>query len=205
MKTKKTWTIEDAGQLALENPTTFFTPSPDDIKSISPGENVKLIFIPTDPEESCGERMWVQVESANDGKFTGFLNSAPVCFKDLEYGDTIAFEGKNIIDVNTNRLDRSDPFFKACFVSRSILEDGKKARFIYWIPPEEESDSGWCVLAEDGSGGYMDDPDNVFCVPLGEVVYHDNSFKDLLFFEKETAYFWYEDEEEQLWVEVDDN
>jgi hypothetical protein len=197
-----TWKIEDASQLALENPTTFFIPSPDDIKSISPGKDVKLIFTSTDPEESCGERVWVQVETANDGKFTGFLNNVPGCFKDLEYGDTIAFEGKNIIDVNFSRVetDTSEPYFKGCLVPYSVLEDGEKPRFISWEPPEEEFDSGWCVLAGDGPDDPMNTTDNLTYVPLGEVVYYDNSFKHLLFLDKEISYYW--DEEEQIWIEI---
>ena len=93
-----TWKIEDASQLALKYPTTFFLPSHEEIKSISPGDNVKVIFYPTDPKRVT-ERMWIMVESINNGKFVGVLKSAPAFLEELETGDVIAFEENNIIDV----------------------------------------------------------------------------------------------------------
>jgi hypothetical protein len=199
-----TWMIQDTKQLAENGLSGFEFPSHEDIESLSPGDLVRLSFKSTAPGMPCDELLWIDIESISEGKFKGFLSDISHYFEEIEVDDVIEFEETNIINFSfyNDGTGTSDPYFKGCFVSRSILEDGEKARFIYWIPPEEESESGWHVLAEDGSGGYMDDPDNIFYVPLGEVVYYDNSFKQLLFLEKETAYFL---DEEQIWVEVDDN
>lgn len=200
----KTWMIEDASLLALDNPTTFFTPSPEEIKSLTRGNIVKLIFCPVNPEESCGERMWVGIESANDDIFTGRLINVP-CMQGLEYGDLIEFEEKNIIDVEANRLDRSKPYLKRCLVSNRVLKDGVMPHYISWITPVNNIDSGWLILSGDEDEDYINQDSNLTNIPLCMIVNYDDSFKHLLYLEKETAYYWHEDKEEQCWVEIDND
>jgi hypothetical protein len=198
----KTWKIEDASQLAIDNPTTFFTPSPEEIKLLSQGDIVKLIFYPVDPEESCGERMWVGIESANDDIFTGRLINVPV-MQCMEYGELIEFGEKNIIDISADSLGRSEPYLKRCLVSNRVLKDGEMPHYIAWAVPENNIDSGWLILSGDEEEGYMDQDSNLTHIPLCMIVNHDDSFKHLLHIDNETAYYWYEDENEQCWVEIE--
>ena len=99
-------------------------------------------------------------------------------------------------------MSSSEPYFKWCSVTNRVLEDKEKPRYIFWAPSEDEDDSGWRIRAGDENEEYLNDPSNSQRVPLGEVVYHDDSFKHLLFLEKETAYLF---DEGQLWVEVDND
>jgi hypothetical protein len=195
------WVIEDATQLARENPRTFFIPSPEDIKLIKPGNSVKLIFCSTKPEVPFNERMWVMVKSANDGHFMGYLNNIPFTYG-LAYGDLIEFEDKHIIAIDYDCNDRSDLYFKDCLVSPSVLEDGALPCLIDWTPPEDEVFSGWCVIAENEEGN-LDNFEDLVCARVGEVVYHDNTFEHLLFLEKDTTYYW--DDVEQSWTESEED
>jgi hypothetical protein len=122
-----TWEMQDARQLARDNPRTLAIPSPEERQSIVPGDNVKLIFTSADPEELVGERMCVMVESANDGRFSAYLDNVPN-IKGLERGDLIEFEEKHIIAIAIakDRLDRSEPYFKRCLVSPSVPKRARR-------------------------------------------------------------------------------
>jgi uncharacterized protein YegJ (DUF2314 family) len=100
-ETRETYTLLDGIAQNARYPDTFEIPDPHEIEAIRPGDHVKLCFLADepDPETGCGaERMWVQVATAEAGRYTGTLDNMPVIL-DLEHGETVEFTSANIICV----------------------------------------------------------------------------------------------------------
>jgi hypothetical protein len=55
-------------------------------------------------------------------------------------------------------------------VSRRVLEQGERPRFVYRQPPMGASDSGWSVLVGDESRAELDDPVAMLAHPLDELL-----------------------------------
>lgn len=95
------YTLMDCIKQNADYPDTFEIPDPHEIEAIRPGDFVKLIFAPTepDPEAVCGaERMWVKVTTAGTGGYTGTLDNMPVLVP-LEPGEVIEFTSANIASI----------------------------------------------------------------------------------------------------------
>jgi len=193
----KTWMIENASQLTEGSFDWIELPSHEDIKSLLPGDLVRLSFKSTDPENTRNELLWVAIESSNEGKFEGLLSDVPLHFKGIELDDVIKFEETNIINFNVYRTGMGTPWVHAqeCFVSRSVLEDGEKPSYVFWTPPEDAYDSGWMIQTQDD---YINNDSDSVCVSLREVFNYDNSLRHILLQRKETSYYW--DKEQQLWI-----
>ena len=179
-----TWTLRDSAKTAQESKYTFFKSTESDIAQVQPGENVKLIFDFTsdDPEAPEAERMWVLVdEITNEGTFIGRLDNTPRWIKDLQVGDTIAFDSRHII--NTEHDDDNNlvnKYVKRCFVTNKILQDGQKIGCVYREEPDTPEDSGWRFLAGDETDEYMENSDNIAFVSIGAVLSQDDSVISLL-------------------------
>lgn len=178
------WYLEDADPIAAENPYTFYKPSREIISLIGPGEVVKLIFRihSDDPRAPSGERMWVMVdERLPDGSFRGRLNNSPRHIADLKLDDQIRFDACHVID--TERYDNDNlpqRYSQRCFVSKRILDDGRRVGYCYRESPEAADDSGWCFTAHDESEAYLSQSSNVAYVAIGRVLNIDDSFLALL-------------------------
>ncbi|MCB9382703.1 MAG: DUF2185 domain-containing protein [Acidimicrobiaceae bacterium] len=51
---------------------------------------------------------------------------------------------------------------------------------MYREPTNRENDSGWCLLAGNESGEYLDDPQNVVLMPLRDVIARAPDIEQLL-------------------------
>jgi uncharacterized protein YegJ (DUF2314 family) len=92
------YTLIDGVERNSENPDTFYIPNEKDKETVQFGTLVKLGFETNECEECGGERMWVVVTQKTEGGFVGTLRNQPV-FMDLNFGDVVHFQSKNIIDI----------------------------------------------------------------------------------------------------------
>ena len=65
-------------------------------------------------------------------------------------------------------------------MTKRILYDDAWVDFLYREAPDNETDSGWCITANDESEDYMDSADRWAFVSLGSVISRDDSFIHLL-------------------------
>jgi len=92
------YTLVDAKARDNELEGKFNTPTWQEIKDLSVGEWVKLIF-ETDDERFEAERMWVKVTNIGF-VFEGILDNEPAILTHMKPGDPITFTGKHIIDIH---------------------------------------------------------------------------------------------------------
>ena len=122
-----TWYLEDAGPIAEEAKYTFYKPSPEAIRKIVVGENVKLIFRfqSEDPEVPRAERMWVIVREIGPGdRFAGSLDNDPAYISDLKCGDPIEFRACHIINTEHDEHDNMvERYLQRCLFDDSISRD----------------------------------------------------------------------------------
>jgi hypothetical protein len=180
----KTWTLQDAQQLADEFPYTFYKPSPEVIANLASGNQVKLIFefASDDPQAPSAERMWVEINEYKNGIYTGYLNNEPMHITDLKHRDVIEFKACHIMDTELDDPVPSitDKYIKRCFVTHNILHEEQSVGFLYKEQPEYDDDSGWRITAGNESDEYMQDPSNSSYVSIGAVLREDDSFLPLI-------------------------
>lgn len=89
--------LTDCHKMHEAHPKTFGIPGVETIEALSPGSFVKLIFEPTNDDHPT-ERMWVQIEKIEDGKFVGVLDNDPFFFpsEKLSLGAKVEFEVRHI-------------------------------------------------------------------------------------------------------------
>lgn len=93
------YVIADAEELARQHPQTFRIPPLVYRQRVSPGDRVKLVFVPT-RKPGMNERMWVRVDTCEaDGSYTGTLNNAPTLDLGIRPGDLVRFEPRHVIDM----------------------------------------------------------------------------------------------------------
>lgn len=174
------WKLRDLSEITRNSKYTFFKSTSEDIAKVAPGEVVKLIFDfeSDDPSAPAAERMWVIVDSIDEGgRFTGRLDNDPVWIKDLKAGDPLAFASVHIISTEHDHSDNLvERYLPRCFVTSRVLHDGQSAGYLYREEPDTEKDSGRRIMAGDESDEYMDESDNIHFVSLGAVLNQDDSF-----------------------------
>lgn len=182
-RTNKGWWLDDAYAIAEQAPYSFWIPSRSVVGQLKPGNQVKLIFCfdSEDPQTPRAERMWVDVDDISDGAFTGSLDNEPLYMTQLSLGDTVPFEARHIIDTDIEDPSARDfeRYFKRCFVTHRILEDGEKPRYVYRESPDRDDDSGWRFLAGDESDEYMDDASNSSYIAVGKILNLDRSLVEI--------------------------
>lgn len=95
------WKLGDGHARNKKYPNSFQVPTPQEKAQVQPGDLVKVMFEPSlfpPGSDKIGERMWVRVTKAVDRRLEGWIDNYPICFPRLEYGDTIRFQRKHIID-----------------------------------------------------------------------------------------------------------
>ncbi|GAC07070.1 immunity protein Imm33 domain-containing protein [Paraglaciecola chathamensis] len=176
----KSWTLQDAQQLAADFPYTFYKPSNEVVSKFQPGNQVKLIFefASDDPEAPSAERMWVEIYDHKNGVYSGYLNNEPMYITDLKHRDSIEFRECHIMDTDLDDPVPSlpDKYIKRCFVTHNILHQDQPVGFLYREQPEYDDDSGWRITAGNETDEYMLDPSNSSYVSLGAVLRKDDSF-----------------------------
>ncbi len=168
---KQEYTLDDVQQKNRENPRHFQSPTEEEIAALQPGDEVRLIFRLPAPRDDglSGERMWVRIASIDDQQFTGELQSKPAALQNLQPGDSISFGPQHIATVVVKGKAPFDED-KLAIVTEKTLE----AREINWVvrAPEtdDEQDSGWRLFYGDEEEDYLQDPDNLYFMPLEEVL-----------------------------------
>ena len=203
-RTDKGWWLDDAEQIAQENPYSFWLPSKSVIGQLRPGSQVKLMFCfdSADPEAPRAERMWVTIRDVEQGIFEGSLDNEPKYMTQIALGDPVRFRARHIIDTDIEdpSAREFEQYFKRCFVTHRILEDGEKPRYAYREAPDREDDSGWRFLAGDESDDYMGDASNTSYIAVGKVLNLDRSLISI--FDASTGR-WSWNESEGLWEQVE--
>lgn len=78
---------------------------------------------------------------------------------------------------------------KKCFITKDLLNNNKKIKFMYREQPDNESDSGWRFFSGDETQEYVDDSSNLAYISLLEVIQNiDNSIEKYLIYEKNIAF-----------------
>jgi hypothetical protein len=179
-----TWSLRDSSITVRESKYTFFKSTASDIAQIQTGENVKLIFdfVSDDPAAPEAERMWVIVDKIHtDGTFIGRLDNTPRWIKDLQLGETIAFDSRHIINTEHDNEDNLvNKYLTRCYLTNRILRDGQRIGYLYREEPDTKEDSGWRFLTGDETDEYMDNSDNLAFVSIGAVLSRDDSILSLL-------------------------
>ena len=183
---KPSWTLTDVAKIAAEHPYTFDRPSEKAIHNIQPGDHVKLVFSAKEAAKQqrvatpSAERMWVLVsENDGQGNFKGKLDNDPVVIKDLTVGEGISFSACHVASASSNNEPSIiEPYFRRCFVSNQILNNGAKATLIFREETANQKDSGWRILTngEDETHVKTDHDNHFSFVSLGAVLNRDDSF-----------------------------
>lgn len=181
---ERSWSLENAEEVAARNPYTFYKPSKEVVAMLTAGNQVKLIFTfeSEDPDAPGAERMWVTIDSISGSAFVGTLDNEPRHIVDLKLGDRIEFDDRHIVD--TDLIDPVasivDRYAARCFATRRVLHDGCRVGYCYRVQPQGDEDSGWRIMAGDEPQEYMNDSKNAAFVSLGAVLREDDSIIKLL-------------------------
>lgn len=198
------WWLDDAERIARENPYSFWRPSKSVIGRLRPGSQAKLIFCfdSDDPEAPRAERMWVTIEENEQGIFKGALDNEPKYMTQIALGDPVQFHARHIIDTDIEdpSAREFEQYFKRCFVTHRILEDGEKPRYVYREAPDGEDDSGWRILTGDEIDDYMDDARNTSYIAVGKILNLDGSLISIF---NEPTGQWSWNESKELWERVE--
>ena len=105
------WTVSD-GEVSHQNsPNTFEIPPFEERNSLKIGDWAKLRFlffaVEVNGTPINGERMWVEIIGHKDDYYQGILINQPIFLEALEYGDTLWFEARHVIDI-VREADQED-------------------------------------------------------------------------------------------------
>lgn len=82
------------GEERSKQSANFHIPTREEREAIRVGAYVKIGWeVPDGP----GERMWVKVTEAKDGRYKGLISNHPVVFTDLEYDQEVSFGPEHIL------------------------------------------------------------------------------------------------------------
>lgn len=78
---------------------------------------------------------------------------------------------------------------KKCFITKDVINNKKKIKFMYHEQPDNEFDSGWRFFSGDETQEYVDDSNNLMYISLLEVIQKfDNSIEKYLNYEQNIAF-----------------
>lgn len=211
--TNQNWHLDNARDIAKENPYTFYVPSDELIKMLKVGHAVRLIFVNdarTETDTMRAERMWVEITHIDGNDFIGKLDNKPYENKHLNLGDEIHFKDYHIMDFYDNDLTDPVPslaqYWDRCWTTSAIIDKTAPIGYICRTSPCDDKngnkDSGWQILSGDETQEYMDDPDTIQCVALGVLLNIDDSFIHLLSSYIGTAF---EKNAQGEWVKIEFN
>ncbi len=189
------WWLDNAEKIADANPYSFWLPSLEVLQQLAPGNQVKLIFAfeSDDPDALTAERMWVTVDEVSGSEFRGTLDNEPQYMTQIDIGEAIEFSACHIIDTDIKdpSCDEFERYFKRCYVTHRIIEDGEKPGYAYREQPDHEDDSGWRFLIGDESDEYMNDAANTSYIAVGKVLNLDRTLVSI-FDEADGSWQWLE-------------
>lgn len=92
------YTLIDGVLRNYENPDTFEIPTLEERQGALEGDLVKVGF-ECKGEDMGGERMWVEIDTAENGHYTGTIANHPFVIPNLRFGDEVTFSSKHIISI----------------------------------------------------------------------------------------------------------
>jgi Uncharacterized protein conserved in bacteria (DUF2314) len=97
--TWSSWSLANVEDRASSSPGTFQIPARFKRAALRVGDLAKLVFVfPAMSGPPNGERMWVQIELVEGGRYRGRLRNNPVFFQDLKANDPIEFGPEHVAD-----------------------------------------------------------------------------------------------------------
>ncbi|NLD76735.1 MAG: DUF2185 domain-containing protein [Acidimicrobiales bacterium] len=168
------WGLLDAEAQHRSFPDAFPIPTRQERESLQAGDMVKMVFVLDPPPESGpnAERMWVEVRSARDGGYDGWLTNEPKVIPDLEVGTFLAFAPEHVAGIALHTQDVAFDVAHRAVVSCRVLDRSVPPGWVAHDEPVDEIDSGWTVAAGDEPGDYFtgDPAESTRSVTLGELV-----------------------------------
>lgn len=164
---EKSFYLEDISIEAAKNPRHFLKPTDEELDNLKIGEMVRLFFVLKEQRDNCrAERMWVEIEHIEKDTITGYLTNQPFYIEDIQIGDIIAFNRKNIATVIVeNSFDEN----KQAIISKRALEH----RAVNWLlreEPSHDNDSGWQLYYGDEDDDYANQSSNYAIISLSSVL-----------------------------------
>jgi hypothetical protein len=156
--------LDDVEAKQREAPRSYAIPRGAERRGLLPGDLAKLVFLVDGNAEVDGERMWVEVDAVEDGRYRGRLANQPR-FVALEEGAEIEFEARHVAAVVFEPIDDA----ALVIVSRRVLDEDAWPRRLVRQPPSNEY-SGWQVFAGDEPAGWAQDPANARLVSTAEIL-----------------------------------
>ena len=78
---------------------------------------------------------------------------------------------------------------KRCFITKDVLNNNKKIKFMYHEQPDNEFDSGWRFFSGDETQEFVDDSTNLIFIPLSKVIQNvDSSIEKYLNYKNDIAF-----------------
>ncbi len=87
--------------------------------------------------------------------------------------DKFNFDKENLLQLRADFEQKYKDYYKGCFVSRKILDEGWKIGYFFKDEPVSDQDSGWCFMAGNEDEEYNDDIKNIAILQLSEVLQMD--------------------------------
>ena len=161
------WWLNSAEAVHEEAPGSFFIPPAEKRRNLHPGDEVKLLFAFDPPVRDFNvERMWVEVEHAEDGRYRGRLRNNPSYLKGLTYGDTVEFGPEHVAAYAWDAEELGyDPADKAWAPRAATVAGSERPPRVSMRPPElraAEGDSGWLLWKGDERREDVTNPER-FC------------------------------------------
>lgn len=97
-----TYTLIDAVERNRLHPNTFHIPSTEEIMQLKKNDYAKVGF---EEEGKLSEKMWVEINRIDGGKFEGKLNNDPFNLETIKDGDAVHFESKHILAIYSDIAD----------------------------------------------------------------------------------------------------
>lgn len=88
---------------------------------------------------------------------------------------------------------------KMGFITKKLLEKGAKIGFAYREQSDNESDSGWRFFTGNEDQEYVDNADNILLFPMPDIIKIDESIKEILESDYNTAY----EKENDTFIKID--
>jgi hypothetical protein len=164
------WRLDNAERRSRADPDTFFIPDRTRRQSLRPGDEVKLVFMletSGEPGVEQVERMWVEVQSASEGRYTGRLMNEPVTPHELTSGAEVEFGPEHVAALAYDRAELGYDIDLMMFVSARVLERRTRPAELFYETPMDRRDSGWQAFAGDETQEYLNDPEHCSGIPTG--------------------------------------
>lgn len=148
--------LGDGEAMNAEHPRSFFIPSAEERAGLSPGDVVKLLFLPDGGDaEMGGERMWVEVTEVTDVGWIGRLDNDPVVIEGIRAGDPVAFAAQHVISIwddTPHPLEGTTVFV----TERLFADDDPPVAWLEFDPDDAGKESsqdrvrsGWMLFSDD--------------------------------------------------------